>query len=1012
MNNKKTTIAPEANGAPTGQNRAISVRGARVHNLKNISIDIPRNKLVVVTGVSGSGKSSLAFDTVYAEGQRRFVESLSAYARQFLERMNKPEVDLITGIPPAIAIEQKTVTRNPRSTVGTTTEVYDYLRLLFGRIGKTYCKNCGSLVRKDTPQSALESISGWSEGDRLYMLFPLRTHRESTLAEELENIRGQGFFRIVVGASNDVVDLNDAEVPASTSKEDIFILIDRVVLRKGEAETTTRMTDSLETAFREGDGRCVVRNITNGEELHFSSRYECAACRIIYQEPQPRLFSFNNPFGACPQCQGFGRSIGIDENLIFPDRRRSIRQGAIHPFQTPSHSQYLRDLIKVARAHSVPLDTPLESLTAEQMSFVMEGGDGYIGVNGFFRMLEEKSYKMHYRVLMSRYRGYTRCSACKGSRLRTSARQVFVGGKNIADVVMMNLEDGLAFIGGLQLSDFEEAVAGRIVAEIHKRMQLLVDIGIGYLTLDRLSHTLSGGESQRINLATSIGSSLVGALYVLDEPSIGLHPRDTERMIGILHKLRNLGNSVIVVEHDADIIRRADQVIDIGPRAGELGGEVIFQGTYSEMLADKHSLTGKYLSGKQSIPVPKERNAGNGKKIIVRRPTENNLKGDDVEIPLGCMTVVTGVSGSGKSTFVHDVLYSALQRMQGQQASKAGRYGDIEGADNISMVEMVDQSPIGKSPRSTPATYTKAFDVIREVFASTQAAKQLGWKPGHFSFNVPGGRCETCQGEGMVKIEMQFLADLFLECEDCKGTRYKKEAQSILYDGKSIVDVLNMTVDEAIAFFAGEKKVQKRLKVLKDVGLGYMRLGQPGNTLSGGEAQRIKLASHLQVTSSDPILFIFDEPTTGLHFDDISKLLGCFRALVRKGHSLLIVEHNLDVIKSADWIIDLGPEAGDRGGYVVAAGTPEKVASVKKSYTGRFLVDLLPPKEKPAAKAKNGAKESAEPKAPAKAKATKSKASANGAKANGTDELAQESEAANGTATATRRTRRAKPSEN
>lgn len=951
MKEKTTTIPPATNGTPgTTGGKSISIRGARVHNLKNISLDIPRNKLIVITGVSGSGKSSLAFDTIYAEGQRRFVESLSAYARQFLERMNKPDVDLITGIPPAIAIEQKTVTRNPRSTVGTTTEVYDYLRLLFGRIGKTYCKNCGGLVRKDTPQGALETMMAASDGDRFYILFPLRSHNDSNIAEEIENIRGQGFFRIIVGESNDIIDLNEQTIPAETPKDTIFILVDRVVWRRDDSEIVTRITDSLETSFREGDGRCIVRNITTGQEHAFSSHYECAACRIVYQEPQPRLFSFNNPYGACPQCQGFGRSIGLDENLVFPDRRKSIRQGAIHPFQTPTHSQHLRELTKVARANKVPLDTPLEALTTEQMNFVMVGGDGYIGVNGFFHMLEEKSYKMHYRVLMSRYRGYTRCPACKGSRLRTSARQVFVGGKNIADVVTINLGEALSYIENLQLTQYEDAVAGRIVEEIRKRLQLLVDIGIGYLTLDRLSHTLSGGESQRINLATSIGSALVGALYVLDEPSIGLHSRDTERMITILHKLRNLGNTVIVVEHDADIIRQADVVIDMGPRAGEHGGELIFQGNYEELVTDKHAITGKYLSGKLSIPIPKERNPGNGKKIIVRHPTENNLKGEDVELPLGCMTVITGVSGSGKSTFVHDVLYSALLRLQGRQAAKIGRSGEIEGAENISLVEMIDQSPIGKSPRSTPATYTKAFDVIREVFAATQAAKQLGWKPGHFSFNVTGGRCETCQGEGMVKIEMQFLADLYLECEDCKGTRYKKEAQSILYNGKSVIDVLNMTVDEAMTFFATEKKVQKRLKVLRDVGLGYMRLGQPGNTLSGGEAQRIKLASHLQVTSSDPILFIFDEPTTGLHFDDISKLLQCFRALVKKGHSLLIVEHNLDVIKSADWIIDLGPEAGDEGGHVVAAGTPEKVATVKKSHTGRFLAELLPPKEKKVSK--------------------------------------------------------------
>lgn len=943
MKTSTTTISPASNGVPTtGEGKQLSIKGARVHNLKNISLDIPRNKLIVITGVSGSGKSSLAFDTIYAEGQRRFVESLSAYARQFLERMNKPDVDLITGIPPAIAIEQKTVTRNPRSTVGTTTEIYDYLRLLFGRIGITLCKNCGERVRKDTPQGVLEAISTWDEGARLYILFPLRTHADSALADELENIRRQGFFRVVVSGDNAIVDLNEASLPDDTRKEDIFILVDRVVLRQGEKDTVTRITDSLETAFRESEGRCIVRNITTGEERHFSSLYECASCRIVFQEPQPRLFSFNNPFGACPQCQGFGRSIGLDENLIFPDKRKSIRQGAIHPFQTPTHSQHLRALVKEARAHNIPLDVPMEGLTDEQMRFVMDGGGGeYIGVNGFFHMLEEKSYKMHYRVLLSRYRGYTRCSACKGARLRTSARQVFVGGKSIADVVAMTLENALAFIATLQLSNYEESVAGRIVDEIRKRLQLLVDIGIGYLTLDRLSHTLSGGESQRINLATSIGSSLVGALYVLDEPSIGLHPRDTERMVAILHKLRNLGNTVIVVEHDADIIRQADVIIDIGPRAGEHGGEVVFQGNYAELLQDKNALTGRYLSGKQSIAIPKERNPGNGKKIVVRQPMENNLKGEDIAIPLGCMAVITGVSGSGKSTFVHDVLYSALLRLQGRQAGKVGRHADIEGAEHISLVEMIDQSPIGKSPRSTPATYTKAFDVIRDVFAATQAAKQLGWKPGHFSFNVPGGRCETCQGEGMVKIEMQFLADLYLECEDCKGTRYKKEAHSILYNGKSIVDVLNMSVDEAMTFFADEKKVIKRLKVLRDVGLGYMRLGQPGTTLSGGEAQRIKLASHLQVTSSDPILFIFDEPTTGLHFDDISKLLQCFKALVKKGHSLLIVEHNIDVMKSADWIVDLGPEAGEDGGHVVVTGTPEKVAKTKKSHTGRFLAEVL-----------------------------------------------------------------------
>ncbi len=921
--------------------KVIAVRGARVHNLKNISLEIPRNRFTVVTGVSGSGKSSLAFDTLYAEGQRRFVESLSAYARQFLERMNKPEVDLITGIPPAIAIEQKTVSRNPRSTVGTSTEVYDYLRLLFGRLGTTICKKCGNPVRKDTPQSALEQmLSSWKSGDKLFVLFPLPRHQGHEIDEEMQNMREQGFFRLVLPSANEIYDLDGDGLPRKVAKEEVFVLADRVVLRNNE-DTRSRLVDSLETAFNKGDGRCTVRNISREEELHFSTRFECAVDGIVYEEPQPRLFSFNNPFGACPQCQGFGRCIGIDENLVIPDRRKSIMEGAIHPFTTPTHSKHLRGLLSEAKKHAIPLDKPIDALTQAHMDFLWDGGGQYIGINGFFKMLEEKSYKMHYRVLMSRYRGYTRCNACKGSRLRTSARQVYLSGKNLPQVVTMTLGAAQQFVEELDLDDYGEKVAGRIVAELRNRLRLLVEIGVEYLTLDRLSHTLSGGESQRLHLASSIGSSLVGALYVLDEPSIGLHPRDTERMIGILHKLRNLGNTVIVVEHDTDIMRSADSIIDMGPRAGEHGGTVVFQGSYEALCKSRSSITGKYLSGKSSIRVPETRSPGNGRKLLIRKPSEHNLKGQNVTIPLGCKVVVTGVSGSGKSTLIHDVLYSSLMRARGKQISSAGRCEGIEGMEHIVNVEMIDQSPIGKSPRSTPATYTKAFDAVREVFAATQIARRHKRKPGYFSFNVPGGRCPTCEGDGMVKIEMQFLADIFLECEDCKGSRYQKEAREILYKDKSIVDVLKMTVDEALEYFSDEAKVKRRLKILKDVGLGYIRLGQPGTTLSGGEAQRVKLAAHLQVKNSDPTLFIFDEPTTGLHFDDIAKLLHCFDQLVERGHSVVIVEHNLDVIKSADWIIDLGPDAGEAGGKVVVAGTPEKVALAESSHTGRFLREAL-----------------------------------------------------------------------
>jgi excinuclease ABC subunit A len=928
--------------------RVIAVRGARQHNLKNVSLDIPRNKLVVVTGVSGSGKSSLAFDTIYAEGQRRFVESLSAYARQFLERMNKPDVDVITGIPPAIAIQQKTISRNPRSTVGTTTEVYDYLRLLYGRIGETLCEEREAAVRKDTPESALNDILATTKPDeRLYIMFPLADHDKHSLEDEIENIKQQGFFRAVLRGNNDIIDLNSDALPNETPKSDVFVLVDRIVIRENDAdagaEATTRLNDSLELTFATSNGKCTVRNISTNHEFGFSTAYQCnqCSCGKVYDEPQPRLFSFNNPLGACPTCEGFGRTMGIDEDLVIPNKQKSIMDGAVQPFQTPAFTTYQIDLLREADARNIDLSKPIAAFTKEEFRLVWDGARGYAGVKGFFKMLENNHQKMHYRVLMSRYRGYTRCYDCDGSRLKLSARRVFVGGKSISEVVNMTLEEAGAFFGGLKLTDFQKAIAERILKEIITRLELLNAMGLGYLTLDRLSHTLSGGEVQRINLATSIGSSLVGALYVLDEPSIGLHPRDTERMIAVMLRLRNLGNTVIVVEHDQEIMRRADMIIDMGPRAGEHGGEIIFQGTHAEILQHGESLTGKYLSGKLEIPIPTTRNAGNGKSIIVREARENNLQGIDVEVPLGKMVVVTGVSGSGKSTFVHDVFYNAMLRALKQPVNNVGKHSALEGAEHILHVEMVDQSPIGKSPRSTPATYTKAFDFIRDTFADTQAARQMGWKAGFFSFNVPGGRCETCQGDGMVKIEMQFLADLYLQCEDCGGTRYKKESRGILFKGKSIVDVLAMTVDEAVEFFIGETRITSRLKPLQDVGLGYMRLGQPGTTLSGGEAQRVKLATHLLEKSSNATLFIFDEPTTGLHFDDIAKLVKAFQELVKRGHSLLIVEHNTDIMKCADWILDLGPEAGAKGGILVAAGTPEDVARVEASHTGRFLREIL-----------------------------------------------------------------------
>ncbi len=921
------------------QKKYITITHARVNNLKDISCEIPRNALTVISGVSGSGKSSLAFETLYAEGQRRFVESLSSYARQFLDRMNKPDVESITGLPPAIAIEQRGFARNPRSTVATQTEIYDYLRLLYGRIGTTMC-TCGREVRKDTPAHAATVISEWNEGDRLYVLFPIHVG-EHSFEQAILSLIENGFYRAVMPASSDIIDLQQIALSSIDDSDQMLMLGDRIIIKKDEA-FVSRLTESLETAFSLGHGRVTVRNISSMEDACFSNVYECAFCNIEYQEPEPRLFSFNSPFGACKTCQGFGRSVGLDASLVIPDMHLSLQKGAIHPFRTAGFTEYHRDSLDFARRHSIPDAIPYSMLTEQQRTMLWEGDALFPGINGFFAYAEEKAAaKVGYRVLLSRYRGYTTCHECNGARLRKSARRVFVAGKILPEIIRMTIADAYAWFDALQVSESQFKIAEMVLKEIHSRLRMLVEIGLEYITLDRMAHTLSGGESQRITLATSLGSSLVGTLYVLDEPSIGLHHRDTWRLMQLLKRLRSLGNTVVVVEHDPEIIASADHVIDIGPKAGELGGEIMFSGSVEDMLASKESLTGQYLSGKKHIDIPKKRSKGNGHFLEIIEPKERNLKGDTVSIPLGCITVVTGVSGSGKSTLVHEVLAPALKKKYAGFAGSIGACKDILGAGNLQAVEIVDQSPIGKSSRSTPVTYTKAFDAIRDLFSETPASKQLGWRAGHFSFNVPGGRCETCEGEGSVTVEMQFLPDITLPCESCKGTRYKKEARDINYKGASIVDVLGMTVHEALAFFAGSKRIINKLQVLSDVGLGYVRLGQPSTKLSGGEAQRIKLATAIDDSRSEKTLFVFDEPTTGLHLDDINTLLKCFRALVEKGHSVIIIEHHLNIIAAADFVIDLGPEAGDEGGYVIASGTPEEIMKEKRSHTGKALKTVL-----------------------------------------------------------------------
>lgn len=919
----------------SSNNKKIIVRGAKEHNLKNLNFELPRNKLIVFTGVSGSGKSSLVFDTIYAEGQRRYVESLSSYARQFLERMNKPDVEFIQGISPAVAIEQKSGSRNPRSTVGTTTEIYDYLRLLFARIGKTICFQCGKEVKKATTNTVVEWLEQQAEGTKFYLSFPLHIHEGTTVKQEIELLKRRGFFRIFFNGN--LHDIN-AEDVVPKKKDDVRVVIDRFKVVKNELRT--RLADAIEVTFKEGENRLVLINADTGDETEFNKFYEC--CGIRYEEPEPRFFSFNNPFGACPVCQGFSKTIGIDMDLVIPNPNLTIAEGAIAPWRSAKYGSYLRDLIKNAKQFNIPLNVPFKDLTEEQVEKIQKGFGDFIGIDKFFEKLESKTYKMHVRVFLSRYRGYSICRACKGSRLRREALQVKINSYSIFDIVQLQIEKALQFFQNLKLTEYDLQVGDRILKEIIKRLTFLNNVGIGYLTLDRLSSTLSGGEAQRINLATSLGSSLVGTLYVLDEPSIGLHPRDNFKLINILKNLRDIGNTVLVVEHDPEMMKNADLLVDMGPKAGKDGGEIVAMGTYYEIVKNKNSLTGKYLSGKLKIPLPEKRNTQQTKCIKIIGACENNLKKIDVEIPLNKFVVITGVSGSGKSTLVHDVLYGGLAKYLGMAPSKVGKFREIQGIEYIDEVEIVDQSPIGKSPRSNPISYIKAFELIRELYASTPQARARGYRPGFFSFNVPGGRCETCQGDGFIKVEMQFLADIYLECEDCKGTRFKEEVGEITYRDKNLVDVLNMTVDEAVDFFKHENKIVRQIKLLADVGLGYIKLGQPSNTLSGGEAQRVKLAAHLSLQRERKhTLFIFDEPTTGLHFDDISKLLNCFNLLVEKGNSLVIIEHNLEVIKCADYIIDLGPEAGDAGGKIVAMGTPEEISKNKFSYTGMYLKPYL-----------------------------------------------------------------------
>ncbi|MGP8173798.1 MAG: excinuclease ABC subunit UvrA [Terracidiphilus sp.] len=998
-------------------NDVITIRGARTHNLKNISCEIPHGKLTVISGVSGSGKSSLAFDTIYAEGQRRYVESLSSYARQFLERIEKPDVDLIDGLAPAIAIKQKNSTRNPRSTVATATEIYDYMRLLYARCGTVHCVFCDGLVKRDSMDEIAEAVLGLGDGTRLNALFPVMNatpaveagakpaaktvgraakpaakgkpvvtggdspHTE-TLKARLTELRGNGFNRLYqqgrifeFSTPESLLDL-DFTLP-------VFVLLDRIVV---SAENRARIVDAAEIAYREGGevifeevprptdedrsptpatkerllgapvsvGTPKPRDETVERKRHrFSGAYECKSCHRPGREPEPRLFSFNNPFGACPRCQGFGNTVDFDLNLVIPDKGLSLNDGAIDPWNRPKYRPWFSELRRQAAELGVRLDVPWRELPEQARETVLRGKGSFVGVYGFFAQMERKRYKLHVRVMLSKYRGYAECPDCRGQRLRAEARSVRIDGRNICQATALTIAQAREFFGALKLSPMQEEIAGQVLHEVRQRLSFLDAVGLEYLTLDRLASTLSGGEAQRIQLATSLGSQLVGALYVLDEPSIGLHTRDTARLIRILKELRDLGNTILVVEHDADVLRAADHLLDLGPGAGEFGGKLLAEGVLAEIEANPNSLTGRYLSGQVSIPAPARRRAPGRERLLLRGAQANNIRGMDVEIPLGLLVAITGVSGSGKSTLIHQVLYRAVARALGQTdgADPSSVYKSLAGVERLSDVVLVDQTPIGRTPRSNPITYIKGFDLVRELFAAQPEAKRLSLTPGHFSFNVPGGRCNTCEGDGTVTVEMQFLADVELVCEECNGTRYQARVLQVEYKGKNIHDVLQMTVKEALRFFAGQTKLLEKLAVLDEIGLGYLRLGQSATTLSGGEAQRVKMAAHLaqvravnanvKPSQASRVLYILDEPTTGLHFDDVSKLLMAFRKLIDGGGSLIVIEHNLDVIKCADWVIDLGPEGGEGGGRIVAEGTPEEIAGNLLSHTGKWLGRVL-----------------------------------------------------------------------
>jgi len=930
----------------------IFIKGARVHNLKNITVSFPRNKFIVVTGVSGSGKSSLTMDTLFAEGQRRYAESLSAYVRQFMARMVKPDVDFIKGLCPAIAIEQKVITRTPRSTVGSMTEIYDYLRLLYGRTGKTISPISGREVKKDDVADVLQFIQQLPAESKVYILVPFKQHAKRDMREELNILIQKGFSRMYIKAEThqtnsieDLLELNDKELKkklkiesAKLKAQSAYLLVDRIVSKAFDEDDIHRLSDSIGLAFYEGEGEMFV-GVNEQAITSFSNKFEMDG--IVFEEPVPNLFSFNNPFGACPTCEGFSQVLGIDPDLVIPDRRMSVYDGAVAPWKGEKLGWWREQFVKGARAINFPVHKAVADLTEEQYNLLWTGQENVYGIDGFFKEVEQNLYKVQYRVLLSRYRGRTKCPDCKGYRLRKEALYVKVGDKHIGELCEMQVNDLKKWFDNLQLSDYQQKVASRILIEVHQRIQTLLDVGLGYLTLNRLANSLSGGESQRIQLTRSLGSNLTNSLYILDEPSIGLHARDTERLISVLKRLRDEGNTVVVVEHDEMMMREAEHIIDMGPLASHLGGEVVAEGNYDAIIQNEQSLTGKYLRGDLTIPVPLKLRTSKHK-LVITGARQNNLKNIDVEFPLDVLCVVSGVSGSGKTTLVKQILYPALRRLKGEFTEKAGFHKNLEGdVDHISQVEMVDQNPIGRSSRSNPVTYIKAYDEIREVFSKQPLSKMRGFLPKHFSFNVDGGRCDTCKGEGEQIVEMQFLADVHLTCEVCGGKKFKEEVLEVTYKGKNVYDILELSVDDAIEFFSADKEgvgIAKAIKPLQEVGLGYIKLGQSSDTLSGGEAQRVKLASFLgKGKGSGHILFIFDEPTTGLHFHDIQKLLASFNALIVQGHSVIVIEHNTDVIKTADWVIDMGPEAGDKGGDIVYTGIPAGIKNVKESITGRFI---------------------------------------------------------------------------